>query len=188
MLGTILAVALLASADAEIAPHAVLPGGGDQHFDGATWSGPVTGMGALGLVGGDVVAWMAGAALIGLTSGNCNDGGFGPCVNNGAAIVALIGIATIPPALALLLGREQARSSLDGRAVILTAAAQAAAIGLFLGGLATSAGPWRTGLLVSAAAFHFVGIPLAVGMVPARAAQGAASERGTPTLSLALSW
>ena len=50
MLGTMLAVALLASADAEIAPHAVQLGGGEQHLDGATWSGPVAGMGALGLV------------------------------------------------------------------------------------------------------------------------------------------
>jgi hypothetical protein len=187
MLGMIAAAALLASVDDQVALPLTPLGGEQEQVGGAAWNGRAVGAGALGLVGGDVLALIGGAALVGMTSGGCEAGGLA-CINAGAATVALIGIVTIPPTIALLLGREAAHGSLDGRSIPLTVAAQGAAIGLLYMGLRAPPGGTKTAFLLSAAAVHLVGIPLAVGLAAARPAQGATSEAVTPTLSLALRW
>jgi len=186
MLGMIAAVALLASVDDQSAMPIAPLGGGQEYVGGASWNPSAVGMGALGLVGGDVLAFVGGMALIRMTSGGCAPGEL-MCIPS-TAIVAGIGLLTIPPTIALLLGRAVAHGPLDGRSIPLTIVAQGAAVGLLILGAAQRSGGMRSALLLSAAAFHLVGIPLAVGLVQARPAQGAGSEAVTPTLSLALRW
>jgi len=183
MLGMIAAVALLASLDDQLAPSLAPAGGEQQHVDDAAWSGRAAGMGALGVVGGDVVALLAGAALARVTPLRCSSGDE-ICIHTEALLVAAIGLVTLPPLFALLLAQN---GRWDTHAFGLTVLAQGAAIVCIVAG-ANSSGTASAVFLASAAAFHFVGIPLAVGLVPARTAQGTASQLGTPTLSLALSW
>jgi hypothetical protein len=185
MLGMIAAVALLASADdqIEIAPPVAPLGGQEQHVDGAGWSGGAAGMGALGVVSADLLTVMAGAALFRLAPVKCSSTeSF--CINETATIVTLVGLIALPPTLALVFAQK---GTWDGRAVAWTLLAQVAAIAC-IAGAASSSNTAAMAFVASAAAFHFVGIPLAAGLVTARPAPGAASEGAAPTLSLALRW
>ncbi|SRR6266568_3616639 len=182
MLGMILAVAL-ASVDDQLSPLLAPAGGEQQHVDDAAWSGRAAGMGALGVVGGDVAAVMAGVALARLTPLRCSSNDE-ICVNTTALLVMAVGLVTLPPLFAMLLAQN---GKWDTHAFGFAMLAQGAAI-LCIVAAANSSGTSSAVLLASAAAFHFVGIPLAVGMVPVRAAPGAASEGVAPTLSLALRW
>jgi hypothetical protein len=185
MLGMIAAVALLASVDDQSAMPIAPLGGGQEYVGGASWNPSAVGMGALGLVGGDVLALAGAVALAEMAGRGCtlDDG----CAGRALTVMA-IGIVTIPPTIALLLGRAAAHGPLSDLAIPLTVTAQLAALGLLGFGAAAPAGATKTALLLSGAAVHLVGIPLAVGLVPARPAPGAASEGAAPTLSLALRW
>lgn len=181
MLGMIAAVTLLASVDDQLVlPEAPL-GVPEQH-----WSGRAAGVGALGLVGADLVTVVAGAALIGVTSKCSNQETL--CINEAAALVAVVGLVVLPPTLALLLASN---GTWDGRAVSLAVLAQGAAIACFAGASGYSSNLNSTvamALFASGLAFHFVGIPLAAGLVTTRPSREEASAGVAPTLGLALRW
>lgn len=186
MLGMIAAVTLLASVDPLVSP-ATLPDGGQHHVDDAVWSGSAAGMGLLGVLGGDFVAVLAAAAIGRSSSTQCHssNGDVEVCINTTAALVAAVGLLTLPPTFALLLAND---GKWETRAIVFAALAQGAAVASVVGAVSASSHAQMMGFFaVSAIAFHFVGIPLAVGWVPARAAD-APADAMAPTLALALRW
>lgn len=179
MLGMIAAVTLLASVDDQLLLPAAPLGVPEQH-----WSGRAAGAGALGVVGADLAAVVAGVALSRVLPVNCSNQET-LCINETAALVTVLGLIVLPPTLALLL----AQNDWDGRAVSLTLLAQGAAIACFAASSGFSSNSTAgIAFIASGMAFHFVGIPLAAGLVTTRPSREEASAGVAPTLGLALRW
>jgi len=178
MLMTLLLSTALVAAEPDPAP------GSD---DTASWDAGAAGIAAVALVLADFTAVSAGVLVASATRPrDC----YYLCVDPTVGTLALIGVALVPPTVALLFANSVHGRPGGGPRALLAFAAQGAAIGMLVGAASTRSGsPQQTVLLVSAAAFHFVGVPVALGFVPPLTAPGSAARTpGAPTLGLSFSW
>jgi hypothetical protein len=148
------------------------------------WRGDAAVASAAALAAADVGALFLGIALVSATTPRC-DGDV--CVNGGALLLALAGVVFVPPTLALLAADATHGDHSTLRAVFASAA-QAAAIGLLVASASTRADGARSALLASAAAVHFVGIPVVLGLAPGIGGSAGHAAAPAPTVRLALRW
>ena len=159
---------------------------GDEQRASLVWSGGAAAWSATALALADAGMLFAGGLLVGHIRGDCAPGRV-ICLSPTAIGVAVAGLVLVPPTLAIV-AADQIHGARSTARIALASAAQGAAVTLLLAAVATSSQPGRTALLASAAALHFVGIPLTLGLAPARGASGGEDLRGAPTLSLSLRW
>jgi hypothetical protein len=159
---------------------------GEERRAPPAWSLGAAAGSAGALVLADTGMLFAGRLLVGHTRGDCGAGSI-ICLSPTAVAIALAGVVLVPPTFAILVSDAIHEAPSTSR-IALASAVQGGAVALFFAGASTAGHPARSALLASATALHLVGIPLSLGLAPARGAPGGEGLRGSPTLSLSMRW